>query len=181
MSSYRQMRRQARHARRHGMQPMMVINSGNQVPESAALAVTRAAWRYRSELAPAGLAAVLVVAGWWLHAYRPHWWAFLIGVAAAPAWTLAIFGARAGIPAVAERLYAATVTLAAGAWLAAATAACRPPPRCRKHSSSAASYWPCRGGRTGAGAPGSGWSASLRPGLRLPRRSACLARRSCPR
>jgi len=123
MSSYRQMRRQARHARRHGMQPMMVINSGNQVPESAALAVTRAAWRYRSELAPAGLAAVLVVAGWWLHAYRPHWWAFLIGVAAAPAWTLAIFGARAGIPAVAERLYAATVTLAAGAWLAAATAA----------------------------------------------------------
>ena len=122
MSSHRQMRRQARHARRHGIQPMTVINSGSQLPESAALAVTRAAWRYRSELAPAGLAAVLAAAGWWLHVHHPHWWPALFGAVAATAWTLAVFGAKAGIPAAAERLYAATVTLAAGGWLAAATA-----------------------------------------------------------
>ena len=102
---------------------MMVINTGDQLPETAALIVIRAAWRYRSELAPLYLAAVMLAAGWWLHATHPHWWAYLLGIAAAAAWALAIFGAKAGIPALAERLYAATVTLAAGGWLAAATAA----------------------------------------------------------
>jgi hypothetical protein len=123
MSSYRQVRRQARHARRHGMQPMMVINTDDQLPESAALIIIRAAWRYRSELTPLYLADVILAASWWLHATHPQWWAYLLGVAAAAAWALAMFGATAGIPALAERLYAATVTLVAGGWLAAATAA----------------------------------------------------------
>ena len=122
MSSYRRMRRQARHARRHGMQPMMVINGGDQLPESAALIVIRAAWRYRSELAPLYLAGFMLAAGWWLHATHPRWWAYLLAIAAAAAWALGIFGAKAGIPALAERLYAATVTLTVGGWLAAATA-----------------------------------------------------------
>ena len=122
MTRYGQMRRQARQARRHGMQPMMVINSGDQLPDSVALAVIRAAWRYRSELTPAYLAATIMAAGWWLHSTHPHWWPYLAGLAAAVAWALVVFGAKAGLPALVERLYAATVMLAAGGWLAAATA-----------------------------------------------------------
>jgi len=53
MSRYRKMRRQARHVRRSGIQPMMVINSGDQLPDSIIMAALRWAWRYRSELAPA--------------------------------------------------------------------------------------------------------------------------------
>ncbi|MGP0023294.1 MAG: hypothetical protein ACLPKE_07990 [Streptosporangiaceae bacterium] len=75
------------------------------------------------ELAPLYLAAVLLPADSWLHATHPRWWAYLFGIATAAAWTLASFGVKAGIPALAERIYAAMVTLAAGGWLAAATAA----------------------------------------------------------
>ena len=74
MTSYRKMRRQARHARRSGLQPMMVINSGDQLPESLAVAALRWAWRYRSELAPAYAGALLLAAGWWLHATHRHAW-----------------------------------------------------------------------------------------------------------
>jgi hypothetical protein len=41
VSSYRQMRRQSRQARRAGMQPMMVINSGDPFPELAATVMAR--------------------------------------------------------------------------------------------------------------------------------------------
>ena len=41
MTGYRQMRRQARQARRVGMQPMMVINSGDPLPELAAVVIAR--------------------------------------------------------------------------------------------------------------------------------------------
>ena len=54
MTGYRRMRRHARQARRAGMQPMMVINPGDQLPELAAVIIARWAWRYRSELAPLG-------------------------------------------------------------------------------------------------------------------------------
>ena len=82
----------------------------------------RWAWRYRSELAPAYLAAVILGASWWLHAAHPHWWAVVLGAAVVAAGALAALGARIGIPAPIERLYAATATLAAGGWMAAATA-----------------------------------------------------------
>ena len=62
MSSYRRMGRQVRHARRHGMQPMMVINSGDPFPELAIVVVARWMWRYRSELAPLGVTAALAAA-----------------------------------------------------------------------------------------------------------------------
>ena len=42
MSSYRQMRRQARQARRAGMQPMMVIDHGDQFPELVIVVIARA-------------------------------------------------------------------------------------------------------------------------------------------
>ncbi len=59
MTSYRRMRRQARQVRRSGMQPMMVFNSGDQLPETAGVVLLRWAWRYRSELAPLYLAALI--------------------------------------------------------------------------------------------------------------------------
>ena len=122
MTTYRRMRRQARQARRSGLQPMMVINSGEPFPETAGVILLRWAWHYRSELAPLGVTAVIVCAAWWLHAARPHWWAFVLSIAAVAAWVLATFGARLGLPALIERLYAATTMFAAGAWIAAATA-----------------------------------------------------------
>ena len=54
VSTYRRMRRQARQARRSGLQPMMVINSGEPFPETVGVMLLRWAWRYRSELAPLG-------------------------------------------------------------------------------------------------------------------------------
>jgi hypothetical protein len=122
MASYRGMRRQARRIRRTGLQPMMVINSGDRLPETAGLVIARWAWRYRSELAPAGLAAVIMGVSWWLHADRPHWWPLVLVAATVAAAALTAFGAQLGMAPLAERLYAATVTLAAGGWIAAATA-----------------------------------------------------------
>ena len=122
MTTYRRMRRQARQARRSGLQPMMVINSGEQFPETAGVILLRWAWRYRSELAPLGVTVGIVCAAGWLHAARPHWWAVLLGIAAVAAWVLATFGGRFGLAALIERLYAAATLLAAGAWIAAATA-----------------------------------------------------------
>jgi S-DNA-T family DNA segregation ATPase FtsK/SpoIIIE len=122
MTTRQRMRRQARLARRAGMQPMMVINSGDTFPESAGVLLLRQAWRYRSELAPAYLALALGVASAYAHASFPRWWALVLALSAMVAGAVAAFGARAGLTAPAERLYAATVALAAGAWLTAATA-----------------------------------------------------------
>jgi hypothetical protein len=38
------------------MQPMMVINLGDPLPDLAAVIIARWAWRYGSELAPLGVA-----------------------------------------------------------------------------------------------------------------------------
>ena len=121
MTSYRRMRRQASRVRRSGMQPMMVIGSGDQFPEPAGIVILRLAWRYRSELAPAYLVGAIVGASWWLHAAHPHWWPYLAGIAAVAVAALAAFGAMIGLTALMERLYAATTTATAGAWVAAAT------------------------------------------------------------
>lgn len=121
MSNYRQMRRQARHARRAGLQPMMII-SNDQFPTPLGIILARAAWRYRSELAPLYLALTVVVAGWWAHAAYPHRWAVAATLAATLAVALAGLGKRIGLATLTERLYAATVVLAAGGWIAAAQA-----------------------------------------------------------
>lgn len=121
MTSYRKMRRQARHIRRAGMQPMMVINSGDQPPETAGVLLLHWVWRYRSELAPFYLAAVIMGASWWLHTGHARWWGYVLAVALVTAGTVATFGARLGMPAVTERVYAAMTMLAAGGWMAAAT------------------------------------------------------------
>jgi hypothetical protein len=123
MTSYWQMRRQSRRARRAGMQPMLVIGSDGQFPTPLGVILTRLAWRYRSELAPIFTAGAVLAAGWWLHAAHPHWWTYLVGLSAVSAWILVAFGARIGLPRLAERVYAGSVTCAAGGWLAAAALA----------------------------------------------------------
>ena len=120
VSSYRQMRRHARQARRAGMQPMMVINAGNQLPDPAA------SWPRPLRLAlpvrtrPVAAMAALAGVGW-----RPTRRSPLVAVsspAQPPRLALAAFGARLGSH-LAERLYAAPAPRRGGGWLAAATAA----------------------------------------------------------
>jgi hypothetical protein len=122
VTNYRKMRRQARLARRSGLQPMMVINTGESFPETVAVVLSRWVWRYRSELAPVGVAAGLVAAGWWLHHTRPHWWIAVSVLAAVAAWAVALFGARWRFPTLTERVYAAVTIYAGGIWLSVATA-----------------------------------------------------------
>ena len=122
MSTYHRMRRQARLARRSGLQPMMVINTGDTFPETVGVLLARWIWRYRSELAPLGVVAGLVAAAWWLHRIRPHWWLPLAVLAGVAAWAAALFGARWRFPTLTERVYVAITIYAAGIWISAATA-----------------------------------------------------------
>jgi hypothetical protein len=122
VSGYRQMRRRARQARRAGMQPMVVINSGDPLPELAFAVIGRLVWRYRSELAPVALTGALAVAGAWLHAARPGAAVLVLAGSLAAAGAALAFGARAGLAGLAERAYAGSVILTAGAWLALAAA-----------------------------------------------------------
>jgi len=129
MTRTRQMRRQARKIRRAGVQPMMVISSDDQLPETAAVLIFRWAWRYRSELGPACVAAVTGLSAVVLHALYPGWWTAILIGAAIGALVLVTCGRRLGVASLAECWYAATVTLVTGGWLAAATVAgpLRPP------------------------------------------------------
>ena len=122
MTSYRRMRRQSRQARRAGMQPMMVINPGDPIPELAAVIIARWAWRYRSELAPLGIACLVAGLGWYARAALSPWWPLILAVAGVAAWLLAAFGAKLGLPTRLERLYVAVTVLAGGTWAALAAA-----------------------------------------------------------
>jgi S-DNA-T family DNA segregation ATPase FtsK/SpoIIIE len=119
MSGYRQMRRQARHARKAGMQPMMIIN-GDQFPTPLAAILARWAWHYRSELAPLTTAVAVLGAGTWVHVARPYWWPYLTAGTIATALALGTLGGYIGLTQRIERAYAATATLSAGIWLAVA-------------------------------------------------------------
>jgi hypothetical protein len=67
------MRGQARRMRRYGLQPMVIINSGDALPDLIIVILTRFAWRYRSELAPVILAAAVALGAWMMHAGYPRW------------------------------------------------------------------------------------------------------------
>ncbi|MGI8330368.1 FtsK/SpoIIIE domain-containing protein [Actinomadura scrupuli] len=56
-----------------------------------------------------------------LHITHPDWWPYLLVAAVVAAWSLAVWGKRVGLALPVERYYAATVTMCAGSWLAAAT------------------------------------------------------------
>ena len=70
------MRRHARRMRRYGLQPMVVINSADPLPDLVIVALGRLLWRYRSELAPLMLAAgvalllAIAIAATWIPARR---------------------------------------------------------------------------------------------------------------
>jgi S-DNA-T family DNA segregation ATPase FtsK/SpoIIIE len=122
MTGYRQMRRQARQARRAGMQPMMVISSGDPFPERAVVIIARWTWRYRSELAPLGMALLVAGLGSYAHAALRGWWPVILAGSGVAAWVLAAFGAKLGIPAQLERYYVAATVLACGTWATLAAA-----------------------------------------------------------
>jgi S-DNA-T family DNA segregation ATPase FtsK/SpoIIIE len=147
VTGYRQMRRHARQARRAGMEPMMVINSGGQFPEPLGVVIVaalgRLAFRHRSVFAPL-----------WVgrgrgggapprhHGHHARWWAPVAAATVAATVVLTfplpvlrghpagrrIAGAisrlweKCGIGRAVERGYAAAVTATAGGWLAAAIA-----------------------------------------------------------
>jgi S-DNA-T family DNA segregation ATPase FtsK/SpoIIIE len=118
VSTYRQIRRQARRARRAGLQPIVVIDRA--LPGLAWVLLARLAWRYRSEIAPAVTAGAVLAAGWWLHAAYPGWWPFLLIISDLAAFALAMFGGHIRLTRLAERVYAAAAALAIGGWLAIA-------------------------------------------------------------
>src|SRR5215469_7701194 len=104
MSTYRQIRRQTRRARRAGLQPIVVIDSPFPVPAGVLLA--RWAWRYRSETAPAATAGAVLAAGGWLHHGHAGLWGWLLGASDLAALALFTGCARIGLPRLAERVYA---------------------------------------------------------------------------
>ena len=183
MTSYRRMRRQARQIRRSGMQPMMFISGDpSQFPAPVGVILARFAWRYRSELAPLGVAVMTLLAGCWTHAALAKWWAVILAGSSVAAWLIAFFGARFGLAPIAERVYAAIGHLPAGGWLAMATVAGT------VHATASASpgnrhrwFSRCRGGRTDVGARRCAWNASSQHGRTSRGRSASSAPRSCPR
>ena len=118
MSTYWQIRRQARRARRAGLQPVVLIDGG--LHASAWVLLARLAWRYRSEAAPAVMAGAVLATGGWLHIAYPGWWPLLLALSDLTAFALAVFGGHVRLTQPAERLYAATAALAGGGWLATA-------------------------------------------------------------
>src|ERR1700722_13684532 len=123
-----QLRRHARRLARDGYQPMMLINSGSDLPEMATTAIARAIWRYRSELAPIAVAVATLIAANTLHrAHHATWpWLALTTLATItaltippPAWARKAWSM---LDHPAERAYAVAITITIGGWLTAATA-----------------------------------------------------------
>ncbi|XVQ10048.1 FtsK/SpoIIIE domain-containing protein [Spirillospora sp. CA-255316] len=101
---------------------MVVINSGDQLPEVAAVVFARTVWRYRSELAPFNLAVTAVIVASVLHGTHPEWWPWFLGTAMLAACALVGVGERFGLARRIERIYAASVAVTVGSWLTAGTA-----------------------------------------------------------
>ncbi|ROO89572.1 S-DNA-T family DNA segregation ATPase FtsK/SpoIIIE [Actinocorallia herbida] len=117
----KQMRRRTRRMRRQGLQPIVLIEGGEALPAATAAVLARWLWRYRSELAPVVLAALLAALAGYLHAAHPHSWTWQLPIACIlTAMTLG-FGDKAGLSVRLERVYAAFVLFTSGLWLAAAT------------------------------------------------------------
>jgi hypothetical protein len=125
--SRRRLRRHARQLRRDGFQPMMIVNQGDRLPETAATAIGRAIWRYRSELFPVLIATLTTTTAVILHRTHPGAWPWLTVATAGsvafltvplPAWARKAWDI---LDRPAERVYVAAVTTATGGWLTAAT------------------------------------------------------------
>jgi FtsK/SpoIIIE family len=123
------LRRRVRQARRYGMQPMIFMGEGDQLPATTAVLAARLVWRYRSELGPAAVAAELFITGLVVHHTDPGWWPLPLITAAIAAAVAIATGGRLSLPTFAERAYAAVIAITGGAWLAIAVIAgpLRPP------------------------------------------------------
>jgi S-DNA-T family DNA segregation ATPase FtsK/SpoIIIE len=108
--------------------PLMLVADDEYAFVRVIEAVSRIAYRYRSELAPFGVAGVVFAAGWWLHASHPGA-AVPIAVATLAMCALVTVLAartrlnrRGWLGRRAERAYLAVATAVGGTWLSAATA-----------------------------------------------------------
>jgi len=109
MTIHGRMRRQARRARRAGLQPVVLLDSDGGFRPSAGEVIARVAWRYRSESAPFLVAGAVSLAGWWAHLTTPHWYPFFIVGSAAATWLRLAHGqtiadVTARIPAIESAL-----------------------------------------------------------------------------
>ncbi|MEV2268721.1 cell division protein FtsK [Nonomuraea africana] len=116
------MRRNARRMRRYGVQPIGSITDDFDFAPVIIVAIGRALWRYRSELAPVTLATLCLLGGWILHQAYPTWWPAILATTALVALLLALWGRWVNLTRPIERGYAAAATAFAGVWLAAGTA-----------------------------------------------------------
>jgi S-DNA-T family DNA segregation ATPase FtsK/SpoIIIE len=100
---------------------MILINSGDPLPDLVIVIICRWIWRYRSELAPPAIAALTALAALALHEIHPNWWPELgvaTGVGMVGTW---IAGSRGERLTRNEQVYAGTIVVSVGGWLAAAT------------------------------------------------------------
>src|SRR5581483_9053067 len=105
MSRSHQMRRHARRMRRHGLQPMVVINSDDPLPDMVVVLIARWLWRYRSELGPLFIAITMMIAAAALHATHRSWWVGISAIAITTAPGLVLAGRRLGLSQLSERIY----------------------------------------------------------------------------
>jgi S-DNA-T family DNA segregation ATPase FtsK/SpoIIIE len=107
---------------------MIVLNSGDQIPDTTATQIGRAIWRYRSELVPVAIAGLTALVAAGIHHSDPRSWPwFAVATIAAvtalavppPAWARKAWSL---LDRPADRAYAAIVTMNACGWLTAAIA-----------------------------------------------------------
>ena len=110
--------RRARRRLRHGdarREPLLLL-ADDRYPGESLEALARLLYRYRSELAPAGVALILLVTAAVLHRHSPSGAVIAtlvdLAVAAGLAWPKAVPDLRRS-----ERVYAVIVTITAGLWL----------------------------------------------------------------
>jgi hypothetical protein len=124
--SRHQLRRQARKLRRTGFEPMMIVNPGDPLPETAATEIARFIWRYRSELIPLALGALTLLAALGLHKSDPGIWSWLalatLTTTTALVWPPPTWARKAWpmLDRPPERIYTAAATLITGGWLTTA-------------------------------------------------------------
>jgi hypothetical protein len=114
MTPRRRLRRHAHRMRRYGLQPVMVINSTDQLPDTIPVLIFWWAWRYRSELAPLYFVIATAFLAWILHLTYPQWWPAILAVGVLAGCGLAVTGHRFGLPARIDCLYANAAKLGTG-------------------------------------------------------------------
>jgi S-DNA-T family DNA segregation ATPase FtsK/SpoIIIE len=139
---YRQYRRHARRAWRHGNAPVLLVGTGEPVGVIAVAAISKWVYRHRSAFAPFLITAAEYTAAAYTHRHHPHYWipvlvltlmtAIVAGMPHRIMWAHPSMKFTAGLISRAwqacgvdrtpERIYATIVIAAGGGWLTAAIA-----------------------------------------------------------